>query len=66
MISGTEYEYSLSSSIKVNCILEVKAAIFTKYTKEMIRKKGKNIVKNDFTKFDDMYVFTLPINNHIQ
>jgi hypothetical protein len=54
MISGTEYEYSLSSSRKVNCILEVKAAIFTKYTKEMIRKKGKNIVKNDLTKFDDI------------
>jgi len=44
----------LRSSKKVICILEVSAAILTRYTRDMIRKNGKNMVKKDLTKFDEI------------
>ena len=54
------------SSPKLICIFEVSEDILTRYTSEMIRKKGRNMVKNALVKFDEMYPFTLTINDSLQ
>jgi hypothetical protein len=41
-------------SKNVICIFAVSAEILTKYTKDIMRKKGKNMVKKDLTKLVDI------------
>ena len=54
------------SSPKLICIFDVSVAILTRKTREIIMKNGKNIVKNDLVKFEEIYPFTLTINERFQ